>query len=416
MPEARDGLMTEFGLSQIQAQAILDMQLQRLTGLERQKILDELAELLKTIERLRAILASERLLMQIIVDELRAVQTKYGDDRRTEIIDATGELNVEDLIAEEDMAITVSHTGYIKRTAITTYRNQRRGGKGRIGMRTREEDFVSHLFVASTHAYIMIFSDRGRAYWLKVHEIPDVGPDGKGKSIANLVSMEEGEKIAALLAVKEFDDTPVRDDGDPARRREEDGAVGVQQPARRRDHRDGSRRGRRGDHRAAHRRQRRDLHRHPERHGDPVLRDRRAADGPDGVRRPRHRAARRRLRRGDGDREAGQHPADRDRSTATGNGPKSTQYRVQSRGGLGIINIATTERNGKVVGVACVDADDELLLITEQGMILRMVTSDIRAIGRATQGVRLIDIEGDDKVVSIARLVEKEEDPEDANG
>src|SRR5207245_2372621 len=204
--EARDGLITQFGLTQIQSQAILDMQLQRLTGLERQKILDELAELLKTIERLRAILASERLLMQIIVTELKAVREKYGDERRTQIIDATGDLNVEDLIAEEDMAITVSNTGYIKRTAITTYRGQRRGGKGRIGMRTRDEDFVSHLFVASTHAYIMIFSDRGRAYWLKVHEIPDVGPGGKGKAIANLVSMEEGEKIAAMLAVKEFEE------------------------------------------------------------------------------------------------------------------------------------------------------------------------------------------------------------------
>src|SRR5262245_18023787 len=202
VPEAREGLIRQFGLSQIQAQAILDMQLQRLTGLERQKILDEMADLLKTIERLRSILGSERLLMQIIVDELKEVREKYGDDRRTEIIDESGDLTVEDLIAEEDMVISASNTGYIKRTAITTYRSQRRGGKGRIGMRTREEDFVSHLFVASTHAYIMIFSDRGRAYWLKVHEIPDVGPGGKGKSIANLVSMEEGEKIAAMLAVK----------------------------------------------------------------------------------------------------------------------------------------------------------------------------------------------------------------------
>src|SRR6266545_223503 len=206
VPEAREGLMTQFGLSQIQSQAILDMQLQRLTGLERQKILDELAELLKTIERLRAILASERLLMQIIVDELKGIRDKYGDDRRTEILEGeSGDFSIEELIDEEDMAITVSNTGYIKRTAITAYRNQKRGGKGRIGMRTREEDFVSHLFVASTHAYIMIFSDRGRAYWLKVHEIPDVGPDGRGKAIANLVSMQEGERIAALLAVKEFE-------------------------------------------------------------------------------------------------------------------------------------------------------------------------------------------------------------------
>src|SRR5687768_13572829 len=205
--EARDGLIAQFGLTQIQAQAILDMQLQRLTGLEREKILAELADLLKLIERLMTILGSDRLVMQIVVDELRAVQQKYSDPRRTEILAEEGEFRVEDLIAEEDMAITVRNTGYIKRTAITNYRNQRRGGKGRIGMRTREEDFVSHLFVASTHAYIMIFSDRGRAYWLKVHEIPDVGPDGRGKAIANLVSMQEGERIAALLAVKEFEDS-----------------------------------------------------------------------------------------------------------------------------------------------------------------------------------------------------------------
>src|SRR4029077_16690610 len=157
------------------------------------------------MRRLRAILASERLLMQIIVDELNGIRDKYGDDRRTQILEGeSGDFSIEELIDEEDMAITVSNTGYIKRTAITSYRSQRRGGKGRIGMRTREEDFVSHLFVASTHAYIMIFSDRARAYWLKVHEIPDVGPDGRGKAIANLVSMEERERIAATLAVKEF--------------------------------------------------------------------------------------------------------------------------------------------------------------------------------------------------------------------
>src|SRR4051812_17234501 len=204
--EAREGLITRFGLTLVQAQAILDMQLQRLTGLERQKILDELAELLQLIERLLAILASDRLLMQIIVDELRHIQQKYGNARRTEILAEEGEFQIEDLIADEEVAITVSNTGYIKRTAVTSYRNQRRGGKGRIGMRTREEDFVSHLFIASTHAYIMIFSDRGRAYWLKVHHIPDVGPDGRGKAIANLVSMQEGERIAALLTVREFEE------------------------------------------------------------------------------------------------------------------------------------------------------------------------------------------------------------------
>ena len=202
--EAREGLMAQFSLTRVQSQAILDMQLQRLTGLERQKILDELAELQKTIERLRAILGNDELLMKVVVNELKAIRERFGDDRRTVIIDESGEFRIEDLIVDEDMAITVTGTGYIKRTPITTYRMQRRGGKGRIGMRTREEDFVTHLFIASTHAYIMIFSDRGRAYWLKVYEIPDVGPGGKGKAIANLVSMEEGEKIAALLTVREW--------------------------------------------------------------------------------------------------------------------------------------------------------------------------------------------------------------------
>ena len=194
--EAKGGLMATFGLSDIQSQAILDMQLQRLTGLERQKILDELAELIRLIERLRTILGSQTLLLQIVVDEMRAVQAKFSDPRRTLIIEDESEFSIEDLIADEDVAITVTDTGYIKRTPISTYRQQRRGGKGRIGMRTREEDVVNHLFVASTHSFLMIFTDRGRAYWLKVHEIPDVGADGKGKSIANLVQMETGEKIA----------------------------------------------------------------------------------------------------------------------------------------------------------------------------------------------------------------------------
>jgi len=407
--DAREGLMTRFGLSQIQAQAILDMQLQRLTGLERQKILDELAELLKTIERLRAILASDRLLMQIIVDELKAVREKYGDQRRTEIVDATGEINVEDLIAEEDMAITVSNTGYIKRTAISTYRNQRRGGKGRIGMRTRAEDFVSHLFVASTHAYIMIFSDRGRAYWLKVHEIPDVGPDGKGKSIANLVSMEDGEKIAATLPVKEFEEdrfvvmgtlrgvvkktslsgfSNPRAGGIIAMGVEDgDAVIAVQQT-------DGS--------------------------GEVFIgtRDGMAIRFEETDVRPMGRTAygvRGITLRGDDFVVAMEivKPGGTILTvTERGYGKRTEieEYRVQSRGGVGIINISTSDRNGPVVGVAYVQAGDQLLVITQQGMILRILTDDVRAIGRATQGVTIIDIADDDKVVSIARLVEKEDD------
>jgi DNA gyrase subunit A len=410
IPEAREGLMTAFGLTPVQCQAILDMQLQRLTGLERQKILDELAELLKTIERLRAILASERLLMQMIVDELRAVRDKFGDNRRTEIVDAeSGEISIEDLIAEEDMAITVSHTGYIKRTAISTYRNQRRGGKGRIGMRTRDEDFVSHLFVASTHAYIMIFSDRGRAYWLKVHEIPDVGPGGKGKSIANLVSMEEGEKIAAMVAVKEFEETRFvvmgtrkgvvkktalssfsnpRAGGIIAMGVENgDSVIAVQVTDGNGEIFIGTRVG------MAIRFEESD-----------VRAMGRAAYGVRGIT----------LR--DDDYVVAMEVVKPGGTLLTitergyGKRTEIEEYRVQSRGGVGVINIGTSERNGPVVGIAYVQDGDELLVITEQGMILRMQANDVRAIGRATQGVRLIDIEGGDKVVSIARLVEKEDE------
>ncbi len=408
--DARDGLMTQFGLSQLQAQAILDMQLQRLTGLERQKILDELAELLKLIERLLAILSSDKLLMQIIVDELKAVREKHGDDRRTEIVAAEGEFRIEDLIVEEDMAITVSNTGYIKRTAITSYRNQRRGGKGRIGMRTREEDFVSHLFVASTHAYIMIFSDRGRAYWLKVHEIPDVGPDGRGKAIANLVSMQDGERIAALLTVKEFEDNKFivmgskrgevkkteltafsnpRAGGIIAMDVEEgDAVMGVQISDGTHEILMGTRDGM--------------SIRFPE---SDVRSMGRTAGGVRGIS----------LR--DGDEVVGMDVLTPGGGTILsvteqgyGKRTEVDEYRVQSRGGVGIINIQTSERNGKVIGVMQVSDDDELMLITQQGKILRMAAKGIRTIGRATQGVRLIDIEGDDRAVSIARLAEQDDE------
>jgi DNA gyrase subunit A len=407
--EARDGLMTQFGLSQIQAQAILDMQLQRLTGLERQKILDELAEILKLIERLRAILSSDKLLMEIVVRELREIRDRYGDPRRTEILPESGEFRIEDLIAEEDMAITVSNTGYIKRTAITNYRNQRRGGKGRIGMRTREEDFVSHLFVASTHAYIMIFSDRGRAYWLKVHEIPDVGPDGRGKAIANLVSMQEGERIAALLAVREFEQDKFivmgtkrgevkktelnafsnpRAGGIIAMDVEDgDAVIAVQISDGTHEIFIGTRDGM--------------SIRFPE---TDVRSMGRTAGGVRGIM----------LR--EGDEVVGMDvlsPGGTILSvTEQGYGKRTelTEYRVQSRGGVGIINIQTSERNGKVVGVLQVTDVDELMLITQQGKILRMAARDIRTIGRATQGVRLIDIEGEDRAVSIARLAEGDEE------
>jgi len=313
------------------------------------------------------------------------------------------------LIAEEDMAITVSNTGYIKRTAISTYRNQRRGGKGRIGMRTRAEDFVSHLFVASTHAYIMIFSDRGRAYWLKVHEIPDVGPGGKGKAIANLVSMEEGEKIAAMVAVKEFEDDKfvvmgtrlgvVKKTALSAFSNPRAGgiiAMGVEE-------------------------------------GDAVIavcvtdgtgeifigtRDGMAIRFEEGDVRAMGRTAYgvRAITLRDQDYVVAMEVVKPGGTLLTvtergfGKRTEIDEYRIQSRGGVGVINIATSDRNGQVVGVAYVQDEDEVLLITQQGMIIRMPTGGLRAIGRATQGVRLIDIEDEDKVVSVARLVEKEDE------
>jgi DNA gyrase subunit A len=409
--EAREGLMTNFKLSQIQAQAILDMQLQRLTGLERQKIVDELVELLKTIERLRAILSSDELLMQVVLNELKDVREKYTDPRRTVIVEESGELRIEDLIADEDMAITVTNTGYIKRTAISTYRAQRRGGKGRIGMRTREEDFVSHLFIASTHAYIMIFSDRGRAYWLKVHEIPDVGPGGKGKAIANLVAMEEGEHIAALLAVKEF----------PEQESQQFVVMGSRQGVIKKTDLSLFRNPRAGGIIAM-----------GVEEGDAVI----AVEMSDGTEqiflgtrdgmairfeetdvRPMGRTAYgvRGISLRDDDQVVAMEVVRQGGTLLTvaqngyGKRTELDEYRLQSRGGVGIINIQTSDRNGKVVGITYVSEDDELMIISQQGMILRMRAGDVRAIGRATQGVRLIEMEEGDAVVAIAKLAEKEE-------
>ncbi len=407
--EAREGLMASFGLSQIQSQAILDMQLQRLTGLERQKILDELAEVRALIERLRAILGSEALLTGIVVDELKEIREKFGDARRTEIIEEAGEFRIEDLIADEDMAITVSNTGYIKRTAVSSYRTQRRGGLGRKGMSMREEDFVAHLFIASTHAYILIFSDKGRVYWLKVYEIPDVGPDGKGKAIANLVSMLPDEKIAALLAVREFEEGRFvvmgtrrgvvkktdlaafrnpRAAGIIAMGVEEGDAVIAVQPS------DGQ--------------------------GEVFIgsRDGMAIRFPESEVRSTGRGAFgvRGIALRDDDAAVAMEVVTPGGTVLTvsenGFGKRTDldEYRVQSRGGLGIINIHTTDRNGKVVGIAYVRDEDELMLITQQGKVLRTGARDVRTIGRATQGVRLIGVEEDDRVVSIARLAEREED------
>ena len=410
--EARTGLMERFALTEIQAQAILDMQLQRLTGLERQKIVDELAELVRTIARLRAILESETLLMEIVVSELRGVRDAYGDDRRTEILEDEGDLSVEDLIADENVAITVSNTGYVKRTAVAMYRNQRRGGKGRIGMRTREEDFLTHVFIASTHAYVLIFSDRGRMYWLKVHRIPDVGPAGRGKAIANLVAMEPGERIAALETVRTWPEgggerfvvmgtrrgvvkrTDLRAFSRPRAGgiiamgvREDDAVVGVELTDGDGDVFIGARTGK-----AIRFRQ------------TDVRSMGRTAQGVRGI------------SLGAGDEVVAMTLVRPGGTLLTvtergyGKRTAAEEYRVQSRGGVGIMNIRASDRNGQVVGVVCVEQADELMLVTQQGKILRMDAGGVRSISRRTQGVRFIEIDDADSVVSIARLVEENGD------
>jgi DNA gyrase subunit A len=344
------------------------------------------------------------------------VREKFGDERRTEIIDDTGELRIEDLIADEDMAITVTNTGYIKRTPITTYRAQRRGGKGRIGMRTREEDYVSHLFVASTHSYIMIFTDRGRAYWLKVHEIPDVGPGGKGKAIVNLVQFESAEeKIAALLAVRDF---PEQDDQQFVVMGTRKGTV------------------KKTDLTAFSNPRPSGIIAMGIEEGDAVI----AVELSDGkeqifigtcdgmairfneedvrsMGRSAYGVRGITLREGD---EVVAMEVVREGGTVltvaqNGYGKRTEleEYRLQSRGGVGIINIQTSDRNGKVVGIAYVHDDDEVMLISQQGMILRMKAGDIRTIGRATQGVRLIEMEEGDNVVSVAKMPEREDDDSD---
>jgi DNA gyrase subunit A len=411
--EAREGLTREFGLSEIQAQAILDMQLQRLTGLERQKILDELAELLLTIEQLRAVLASDALLMNIVLDELRKTRERFADPRRTEIVtDEGGEFAIEDLVPDEDMVISVSATGYIKRTRLDEYRVQRRGGGGASGMHVREEDAVRQLFVASTHSYVLIFSDRGRVYWLKVHRIPEAGRGGKGKHINNLVSLEPEEKVAALLTVRDWPTsegqayvvmgtrlgvikkTDLDAFSNPRQAgiiamgvENEDAVIDVQLSTGNDEILLATREGM--------------AIRFKEEEVRPMGR---TAYGVRGI-----------ALRGT-DRVVSMaviHTAEGFVLSVTENGyGKRTpleEYRVQSRGGLGIINIQTSDRNGAVVGGLFVTVDDQLMLMTQQGKILRTRVTDARPIGRNTQGVRLIRIDESDLVVSVARFAEKDE-------
>jgi DNA gyrase subunit A len=412
--EAKEGLVSSFQFSELQAQAILDMRLQRLTGLERDKIVEEYREVQETIRRLKEILASEKLVLEIISEELREIKRLYGDPRKTEIVAETREISIEDMIVEEDMVITVSRGGYIKRSPLSLYRAQRRGGKGRIGMVTKEEDIVEHLFVASTHAYVLVFTDRGRLYWMKVHTIPEVASAARGKAIVNLLSLEQGENVRALLTVKDFTEakyvvmvtragkikkTELSAFSNPRAT----GIIAIDilegDDLHSVDLTDGESQVFIGTHDGM-------AIRFDETDVRPMGR---GAAGVKGIS----------LRKGD-------HVVEMDvlrkteavdilTVTDRGFGKRTAvdEYRLQSRGGMGVINIKTTDKNGKVMGIKSVTGDDQLLLITEQGKIIRVVCSSIRTIGRSTQGVRLINVDEADRVVGAVKLMEKETNGDD---
>ena len=409
---ARTGLMGRFGLSEIQANAILEMRLSRLTGLERKKVEDEYLEVIQLIESLKAILASPAKVLAIIKDELVGVKERFGDERRTEIVAGSGEFEAEDLIAEEDMVITISHAGYIKRLPVTTYRSQRRGGRGVTGAGTREEDFIEHLFIASTHSYILVFTDRGRVYWLKVHEVPQGGRTAKGKAIVNMVEMSQQERVAAVLPVKEFDDThfimmvtkngtakktPLSAYSNP--RRGGIVAIGVDENDALIDAvlTDGTQ--------------------------EIVLQKRngKAIRFNEGDVRPMGRTAYgvRGVTLEEDDAVVGMIAVKREASllvaTENGYGKRSpiSEYRITGRGGKGIISIQATERNGRVVAALEVVPTDQVMLITRGGIVIRTKVSEISEIGRNTQGVRLINLEEGDQLIDVARVEEKDEGEEE---
>lgn len=412
--EARDGLVATFAFTERQAQAILELQLQRLTALERDKIQEEYSELQKKIAGYQEILGSDKALKKVIVDELKQVQKDFGDDRRTEIIEEQAEIKLEDLITMEDVVITVSHSGYVKRTPLTAYRQQGRGGKGRLGMRTREEDIVDHLFIASTHSYILVFTSTGKLYWLKVYEIPDVGAAGKGKHILNLVNLAKDEQVAAVLAVKEFAEErqDIAVDGHSyaaegyvllATRR------GLIKKTRLAEFSNPTSRG---------------ILAMRIEEGDELI-GAKLTTGRDTIFLATHEGMAIRFLEEDvrdmGRAAYGVRAMDLEKGdyivgmeivgekelilsvTEKGYGKRTpiTEYRLQSRAGKGVINVKTTERNGNVVGVLSVTEESEVLIISQQGKITRLDSSTIRECGRSTQGVRLINLEEGDRVAAI---------------
>ncbi len=410
--EAKAELMKKIELSDKQAQAILEMQLQRLTHLERDKIDKEYLELIKKIELFKSILESEKKVLEIIKEEMKELSEKFGDERRTEVLPEQEELEIEDLIAEEDVVITISHTGYIKRLPVSSYRKQRRGGKGVTGAEMKEEDFVEHLFIASTHDYILFFTDKGIVHWLKVHEIPEAGRTSKGRPIINLLTLSTGGKISAFVPVRQFKE------GEFLVMATKNGLIKKTDLA---------------------------AYSHPRKGGiigitlekdDELItvgrtdgntelllatREGKAIHFKESQVRDMGRGAKgvRGIKLGKKDALIAMEVANQDQTVLTvtqeGFGKRTSfkEYRLQSRGGKGIINIKVTGKNGEAVGMNAVSDKDELMLITEKGMIVRSPVKDIRATGRSTQGVRLMKLDKGDKIASIAKIVPEDEAAEE---
>ncbi|MEW6731241.1 MAG: DNA gyrase subunit A [Acidobacteriota bacterium] len=407
--EAREGLMREFSFSQLQAQAILDMQLHKLTGLERQKILDELREVQRRITELEDILNNEVTLKNVIIKELRDVQKEFGEARRTQIVEEEAELTLEDLIPDEEMVITITHGGYIKRTPLTTYRSQRRGGTGRRGMTTKAEDIVDHIFIASAHSYLLIFAGNGQVYTLKVHEIPDVAAAGKGKAIVNLINLPAGENVAGIVPIREFSKgryvvmvtrrgTVKKTELSEFAYSRAKGIIAINIEE-----------------------------------GDELI----AVELTDGNKKIfiathdgmavyfNESEVRSMGRQAIGVRGIELRDNDYVVSVAAviGNEQMLTvseyglgkrtpieEYRYTSRGRLGVINMKVTDKTGPVVAVMPVRDDDEIMLVSVHGKVIRLHVADIRETGRSTQGVRLIDTADGDRVAS-ASLIERQNEP-----
>ena len=404
--DARDGLVEKLSLSVEQAQAILDMRLQRLTALERGKILEEYEELIKTIARLREILGNDNLILNIIVEELSAIRDKFSDERRTEIIGEISEIDLEDMIAEEDMVVTITHGGYIKRNALSLYQSQHRGGKGKIGIITKEGDFVENLFIASTHSYILFFTNYGKVHWLKVHEIPRGARASRGKAIVNLLNLAPKERVTAILSLKDFSSgkyiafatkrgivkkTDLSAFGHPRTGgiiaiflEETDELISAKLTDGNQEFLLGTKSGM--------------SIRISEKHIRPMGR---TARGIKGI-------------AINGSEVVGMEIVKDGTTvlTVTENGfgkrTKTSAYRTQNRGGKGTITIKTTERNGKVIGIKQLVDDDELVLISTNGKIIRIRASDISVMGRNTQGVKLINMDAGENLVAIAILSSKD--------